>query len=113
MKAKKIHVYVFRSDLGDCTMNGVSSKARSLDLHAEGNPDGAEDGLVVVTRMIAGREYVHAEPIRQPKGLVGPMAGGNFVYTSDSRYSEVTGVQYPISVHDRFETQEQYDALTR
>ena len=36
------------------------------------------------------------------------MFGGNFVYTSDSRFPS----DYPIPIHDRFETQEQYDQLS-
>lgn len=49
-----------------------------------------------------------AVPIDKPEGLVGPMFGGNFVYTSDSRFRELTRMDGPIHVHDRFETREQY-----
>lgn len=31
------------------------------------------------------------------------MAGGNFLYTSDSRFREITKSKYPISIHDRYE----------
>lgn len=50
--------------------------------------------------------YYHAEPIDQPSGMVGPMFGGNFCYSSDSRFREIC--QYPIPIHDRFETVEAY-----
>ena len=31
------------------------------------------------------------------------MAGGNYAMICDSRYSEFTGLDYPISIHDRKE----------
>lgn len=63
-----------------------------------------------------------AEPINIPnsKKLAGPMFGGCFVYSSDSRFSRAierqTGLEAPyaaIPLHDRFETWEQYDMLSR
>ena len=41
------------------------------------------------------------------------MAGGNFAYSSDSRFERITGSHQPISIHDRIETQEEYDNLSR
>ena len=54
--------------------------------------------------------YVHAEQINpgDTSHLCGPMFGGNFVYTSDSRFPG----RYPIPVHDRYETWEQYKLLS-
>lgn len=75
----------------------------------EENPPADVNGvpvLKIVRRMFGTEEYVHAEPVSQPTGMIGPMAGGNFVYTCDSRYREQI-CSYPISVHDRFETAEQ------
>lgn len=31
----------------------------------------------------------------------------------DARWEEITGCPYPLSIHDRYETQEVYDALSR
>ena len=68
--------------------------------------------LKVVRRMIGGTVYVHAEPVTPVgKGKVGYMAGGNFVYSSDSRFRTFV-CQYPIAVHDRTETVEQNQALS-
>jgi len=50
---------------------------------------------------------VHAEPLEAPPlGGVGWMFGGNFIYSCDSRFQALCG--YPIPVHDRCETVEQY-----
>ena len=27
-------------------------------------------------------------------------AGGNFLYTSDCRFKEITGIEYPVPIHD-------------
>lgn len=54
-----------------------------------------------------GPEYWCIKQVNQPKGLVGPMFGGNLAYSSDSRCRKV------YFIHDRFETQQQYDTLSR
>lgn len=53
----------------------------------------------------------------QPRGSVGPMMGGSYIETSDSRFGEAVaalgGPRYsPVALHDRFETPEQYRALS-
>lgn len=45
------------------------------------------------------------------KGIT--MDGGNFAYSSDSRFQKITGSWNPIPIHDRVETQEEYDNLSR
>jgi hypothetical protein len=68
--------------------------------------------LKIVRRNIGGRLYVHAEPIAPcPSNMIGYMFGGNFVTSSDSRINAIC--PYPIPVHDRVETQAQYDHLSR
>lgn len=61
----------------------------------------------LVLGMAGGR--VHAKPMTIPGDKLGPMFGGNFIYSSDSRFP----FDHPIHLHDRFETQEQYDALSQ
>lgn len=52
-------------------------------------------------------------PVDQPKGMVGPMMGGAYVGGSDSRITQAFGFYGAVALHDRFETQETYDALSR
>lgn len=54
-----------------------------------------------------GNEYWALKPLMQPIGMVGAMCGGNLAYSSDSRCTRI------YHIHDRFETQEVYDALSR
>ena len=105
-------VDIFRWDHGDCTNDGVTSRARGLRsilLVGAGitGPVELREGapaLKLVQRTIRGiGTYYHAEPLDPPPaGAAGWMHGGNFVYTSDGRLSEA-GVTYPIAVHDRCE----------
>lgn len=108
-------VHVLRSVLGDCTGGGVSGKNDRFILVGEGldgifEVDDDTPALKLVVRWRGtDNEYIHCEPVgERPEGSVGPMFGGNYVSSSDSRVRDVC--KYPIPVHDRFETQEQYDS---
>ena len=55
-------------------------------------------------------------------GLVGPMMGGCYASTSDARWHSLLAtyvgkddayIASAVPIHDRYETQEQYDALSR
>jgi hypothetical protein len=111
----------------DCTANGVTKQFDFFYLIKQPTKDEGGDytkeeladfvkehqtissSLLFVETLLYGFDetrYVRAIPYeniydRNPK--VNYMAGGNFVYTSDSSYRDITGVEYPISVHDRRE----------
>lgn len=117
MKALPISVYR-DADGKDCTNGGITSRFRDLLLICEegfvevdeNNPP--ENLVKIVTRYFGGNEYKHIEPYAKVEsGNVGWMSGGNIAYSCDSRFSRMS--QYPLSVHDRQETQAQYDALSR
>jgi hypothetical protein len=110
------------SSIGKCANGGLSDDSRTTDVvlvtdlkeaqvfePREGMP-----AVKIVRRIISGEEYIHAEPIDPPpKGMIGWMHGGCYIKTSDSRYSKITGIDYPIALHDRCETPEDYEALSR
>jgi hypothetical protein len=104
MKYKGLIVYVYKMPDCDCTNKGISHDKTQLLLIGEGIPEifeGDETNTVVlVKRNLCGKEYLHVEPINYDENNK-PwfMAGGNFVYTSDSRFPN----KYPISIHDRVE----------
>jgi len=112
MTHKGMMVTVLRNSMGNFTNGGVTSQATSFLLVGEGVPEVFEESPRVPTLVLVRRwagtpnEYLHAEPLVQPEGGIGPMAGGNFVYSTDSRFRDLC--PYPISVHDRFETVAQY-----
>lgn len=111
MKALPISVYR-TARLGDCTNGGITSRYDELLLLCEDgfvnvDMENPPENLVrLVVRHLFGREYKHLEPVASTdRGSVGWMYGGNIASTSDSRFPS----DYPLCVHDRQETQEQYD----
>lgn len=107
MKALPIDVY--RSKSVDCTNGGISSKFNSLLLVCkegfidvdESNPP--ENLVKVNKRFLFGENVYSIVPYNEPTGA-GWMFGGNFAYTSDSRFSRmVEGVYGAIAIHDREE----------
>lgn len=115
---------VYRSSNGfagmDCTNGGLSAKENDLlVLCNEGFVKVTKDNLHQVVRVCDRQGHRFVQPVvRNPvnaRGLrkdVGPMMGGNFLYTSDSRFSRHVSNQ-PIAIHDRWDTQEDYDILSR
>lgn len=117
---KGLFVFVYRNSLGDCTAGGITSEKTELKL-VDSTSNGEigpfeikqdEVYLKLIRRNIGGREHLHAEPYKngfrlEPNKICG--FGGNFIYTSDSRFPN----KYPIAVHDRFESQETYNALSQ
>lgn len=112
---KAIRVGIYKHENEDSSNGGISSKYNHvLVLHPAGwididkeNPP--ENLCRIVERVIFGKLYTHVEPVQRPKHL-GWMYGGCNVDCSDSRWHEMAG-SYPLHLHDRQETQEQYDLL--
>jgi hypothetical protein len=131
-KVLGLGVHVYRSSLGDCTNGGVSARRASFVLF---DPDGPMEGYVEANAanseggdlLLVKRDkaylggYVYCVPAILVDGVVvekpcdprsiGWMAGGNFVGTSDSRFSSAINVCGAIPLHDRQESQELYDAM--
>lgn len=59
--------------------------------------------LQVENRKPCGDDYFNAIPLTPGRRDKWHSFGGNFIYSSDSRYREVTSLSYPIGVHDRVE----------
>lgn len=68
--------------------------------------------IVVLSAIGSHRIAVAAPPVHMKHitdRVCGPMAGGAFIYCCDSRFPS----EYPIPLHDRYETQEEYDMLSQ
>ncbi len=94
----------------DCTNNGVTSgKTTAIlvghDIDRVASPSGGKP----VLKLFAGRgnrEFI-AVPYDTPEGTY-PQFGGHFIHGGgDSRFP----FPYPIHVHDRFETAQEYRSL--
>lgn len=115
---RALSVDIFKWNLRDCSNHGISSKYNEILLEC---PDGPikvdEDNLPenlckVVKRNLFGDVYVHIEPYIKAKGA-GWMYGGTIVDSSDARFGRITGINYPVHLHDRDESWEMYEKLSR
>ena len=99
-----LHVWVYRNKaFKDCSAGGPSERFEQftlIDPEIEGPFPPTEDApeINLVRRNIGGL-YIHAVPASLEGKMV--MAGGAFIYSSDSRFHKVSN--YPISIHDRVE----------
>lgn len=97
-------VSIYKSPLGDSSANGITSKNDRLLLVFDGlnspfKTNEGEDYLVLIKRNIGSEEYLSAKPQSLIESNTHSMFGGNFIFTSDSRFPS----SYPIPVHDRVE----------
>ena len=97
--------YVFRNPLGDCTNDGISKNRRELyiisDQKGPFEPQDIRECVYIEWREVMGEQYIDCKPLYCSKRWY--MAGGNFLYTSDSRFKDITKSKYPIAIHDRYE----------
>ena len=122
MKIKALPVSVYRTGKMDCTNGGVSSRFNELLVAC---PDGhitidTEVGIPDNFCMAQNRELFNiygCDTMKQVRivpatvddsGNVVPrsgwwMYGGNIADASDSRLRDMTGVFYPLHIHDRQE----------
>lgn len=125
-------VSVFENkELGNSSNGGISSKYSSLTVvnipgPFEPHPDRPAVLLHSHVRGVAtlvpavqtGNKWV---PFKIP-GVIGPMAGGSYAGSSDSRFGvavanllgcDMTSFYGLIPIHDRFESEELYNTLSR
>lgn len=115
---------VLRRAEGNCTNNGLSNKVTNgwmfFDCSREeaiqyckNNQINPEKCFYLAKRMLWGKDHSYAEPLVKQQGC--QMFGGNFLYTSDGGSFKFEGENFtrPIPVHDRFETPEENDGLSR
>ena len=116
MKVKALPLYVYKSRIGSCSNGGWTERNDELYVECpEGYLEVENDhpGLFVLER------GMYLRPKTERKGVVGPMMGGCYAATSDSRFSKlcarVGGGHFygAVPVHDRYETQYEYDILSR
>lgn len=109
-----LSVDILRGTMGDCTNNGVTSVAKCFRentqfvIQCNDGPITQEDvdraGYVVLVAGEAGGR-MHLKPMEDtwPTCYKWYMFGGNFAYSSDSRFSRLNN-GCPIHIHDRTES---------
>lgn len=116
-KAKALPIDIYESkSIGNCSNHGISERYNEILLLCEDGfvtvdlDDPPENLCKVVERFLFGETYKHVEPVAKPSGA-GWMAGGCYVGSSDSRFNRIS--RYPLSLHDRCESWEMYERLSR
>jgi hypothetical protein len=102
-----LSILVYQFPLGNCA--GITDDLKNIYIPCEnGNTmfDSINENHIFIEEQ-RGPNYYALNPNIQPTGVIGPMSGGNIAYSSDSRCKKV------YHIHDRFETQEVYNALSR
>lgn len=129
-KAKALRLDVYRPSHGDCSNHGVTETHDEVLVLCDEGPvdvdlDAPPANLMCLkagtTRL--GRRTLRLVPATDPDThMVGPMAGGCYASTSDARWHRLLSAHvgeenaylaHAVPIHDRYETQAQYEALSR
>lgn len=118
MKALPIKVY-YNKLYRECANGGITERYDELLLVCddgfididENNPP--ENLVILVERILFGKLSNYIRPYEEcPKDKVGYMFGGSYAASSDHRFTEMSGIYGAVPVHDRTETQREYDRLS-
>ncbi len=111
MKGLLVGIYQSK-EIGNCSNGGISSHVKSVILCGPGLPEifeaNEKSPAVMLDKKMGNYLYCYPANGRDPS-KVGWMMGGTFVYSSDSRFPS----DYPIPLHDRQETEKEYEILSR
>lgn len=95
---KGMIVDIYRHSLVDCSLNGISRYTNKVLLVGEGVPPLFEaDAHLPVVELRSFKGHMYAAPYACPNRS--SAMGGNFIWSSDSRFP----ARAPIALHDRFE----------
>lgn len=112
-------------EIGGCNNNGLSERVTSgqmfwdctreeaIEWCKENNRD-PEKQFYLVNRILWDEDHSYAEPLVKPEGMA-QTAGANFLYTCNGGSFKFKGEKCtrPIPIHDRFETWEDFDTLSK
>ena len=108
----RLRCEVLKGPYGDCSNGGISGQHGHVLLTDEDDCPLVVNGTptVKLVRRHIPHEYLHIEPRQDtPKGNIGYMMGGCYIMGSTSMGFPS---KYPLPLHDRSETPEQYETLS-
>lgn len=119
VRALDLTVYSHRNYRG-CANGGWTETHDSLYVACPTGCDSIDEDSPALFDLVAGPYgTIHLRPRNGGEGA-GPMMGGSYAGTCDSRFNEMcaelAGMRYwhgAVAVHDRYETQELYEAMSR
>lgn len=96
-----LRVSIYRSDY-DSALNVFSGLKNVTVVNVDGPFDPMPDAPAARLSTNALGDPIIV-PIDKPDGAIGPMMGGTFAHTSDSRFSAATKFYGAVAIHDRYE----------
>ena len=113
-----LHVNVYRNG-SDCTNGGKSANCEWICVVNIDGPFEPDESAPAFMLEEGNLGTAVLRPVDGPENMMGPCMGGNYGGTSDSRFSEavakILGHSFygAIPIHDRFDTWEAYEILSR
>lgn len=117
-------LHIYKSGLGDCSNGGISGRCDEVVCVNAVGPDEPDENrppvllipgaLMGTARCVPAYQDAKGRYVYGSVDLIGPMMGGCYVSTSDSRFSEkveeIVGGRFygAVALHDRYETAKQY-----
>lgn len=113
-----LRVSIYTPSYGECSNGGYSARFNDLTIvNVDGpfNPTAAAPAALLVAGNLPNTARV--VPADSPTGMVGPMMGGCYVASCDGRWADaviaLTGTRTgAVALHDRYESQATYNALS-
>lgn len=107
-----LSILVYKFPLGKCGGVTDDDNVKSIYIPCATGPTKYSDIIrrdeehLIFIPEYRGRDYWSLVPVIRPSGLLGPFSGGNIAYSSDDRCEHV------YHIHDRFESEKVYNALS-
>jgi hypothetical protein len=99
----------YNGHASDCTNGGITAMGNDhIYIPCIDGPFKSTqvDRSLIMVEEKRGADYWALVTVDKMPGMIGPMAGGNIAYSSDSRCKRM------YHIHDRFETQKLYDSMS-
>lgn len=101
-----LRAHIYRNGMGDASNRGISSRVDTVIVVGQGVDEvftatEKEPAVEVDTVTFDGKTTYHLRPYGEPGKHY--MAGGTFVFTSDSRFRELFPFYGAVPLHDRHE----------
>jgi hypothetical protein len=107
-----LRVDIYRDRSYDCELNAFFGKSTVTVENIPGPFDPDDDApAAVLTRNALGNPII--TPRDLPVNMAGPMFGGTYAASSDSRFGRAAGIYGALPIHDRFETWARNEMMTR
>jgi hypothetical protein len=105
-----LRISIMRDDY-DSSANVFHGRKHLTLVNVPGPSEPTDDAPAAVITSRAGNKVITPEV--GPVDCAGPMFGGTFGHSSDSRFSKAAGIYGALPIHDRYESWANYERMSR